>query len=282
MSRLGLSKASGSIPHRVWVRGSILLTLWSVTAWNRGTVPGITRHLVCGRLANPPPGVGAGWEGRSASQISVPLAINSWWFLLLRSEGGVFWGILRARVNGSAGELWAQEAKCPVRDAYSPQMKWMERRRKRDWGRDCLSFGLSVKSLVSSVILRKVLPAQLSLAVPCPPSVPLPLSSVLTHSSAHQTHFFPCKVAQPSCTSLTLPVLSPFQGLYIFLVYAIYNSEVRDAPGWGSVTRHSNCLLAVKGVAGVVVGATGSIGPTVLLEQQLLFRHDLLEDLLLC
>lgn len=42
------------------------------------------------------PGVSAQWEGRSASQISVPLAINSWWFLLLKAEGGVSWGILHA------------------------------------------------------------------------------------------------------------------------------------------------------------------------------------------
>lgn len=40
----------------------------------------------------------------------------------------------------------------------------------------------------------------------------------------------PCKGAQTSRTSLTLPLLSPLQGLYIFLVYAIYNSEVRAAP----------------------------------------------------
>lgn len=132
------------------------------------------------------------------------------------------WECRRAQAHG---------AKCPVRDARSPHMKWGERRRKRDWGRDRLSLGLFVKSLVSSGIFREVLPAQLSLAVLCPLSVPLPLSVVLIHSSAHQSHFLPCKVAPTSCTSLTLPVLSPFQGLYIFLVYAIYNSEVRGAAG---------------------------------------------------
>lgn len=72
-------------------------------------------------------------------------------------------------------------------------------------------------------------------------------------------------------------MLSPLQGLYIFLVYAVYNSEVRDDPAWGSVTHHSNCLLAVKGVV-----VTGSIALTVLVDQWLLFLHDLLEDLLLC
>lgn len=43
---------------------------------------------------------------------------------------------------------------------------------------------LLLKSLISNN-----LPAHLSLTVQFPLSVPLPLSPVLTHSSAHQTHF---------------------------------------------------------------------------------------------
>lgn len=72
----------------------VVLTLWAVTAWDKGTVPSIV--LEAGESSPPLPRVGARWEGRSASQSSVPLAINSWWFLLLRSEGDVSWGILHA------------------------------------------------------------------------------------------------------------------------------------------------------------------------------------------
>lgn len=233
----------------------LLLTLWSVTAWDRGTVPGILLHLVCGRLANPP-GVSVWWEGRSASQISGRLEINSWWFLLLRPEGGVSWGIWHARLNRSAGELWALEAECPVREAHCPQMKQGKRRRKRDWGRDCLSFGLSVKSLVSSGILRKVIPAQPSLAVPCPPPVPLPLS-LGPHPFWCSSNSFP-----PMPSTTTPPYLSnpscalSFSGPVHIPGLCNLQQRGKRCPQLGLSCSSRQLLISSQGVPGVVVGGT--------------------------
>uniref|UniRef100_A0A8C0UQ44 Adhesion G protein-coupled receptor D2 n=1 Tax=Cyanistes caeruleus TaxID=156563 RepID=A0A8C0UQ44_CYACU len=74
-------------------------------------------------------------------------------------------------------------------------------------------------------------------------------------------------------------VLNSLQGLYIFLVYAIYNSEVRDAPGW----IQSLLTAAVLASGGSWVLATARFNsPPVLLEPWLLFLHDLLKHLQLC
>lgn len=59
-------------------------------------------------------------EGRAASWIWVPLATNSWWFLSLRSEGGVLRGILHAWVNRSVGEHGGEGSRGAVQEMPAP------------------------------------------------------------------------------------------------------------------------------------------------------------------
>lgn len=81
----------------------------------------------------------------------------------------------------------------------------------------------------------------------CPPSVPVsPIPGLLSP-------FAPCKEHKPT---LTLPLLSPLQGLYIFLVYAVYNSEVRD--GFSPCSQQ---LCAGSRGSWVLAAAAGSTAP---------------------
>lgn len=156
----------------LWVRPllnlgqRVPLTLWSVCVGQRNC-PWHLAALGLWVTGESPPGLCS--VGREVCLLDFSSSSNQFLAVSLLRAEGVSWVILHAPVNGSTGELWAREAECPVRDAHSPEMKCGKRRRKRDWGRNHLSFGFSVKSLVLSVIFRRVLPAQLSLAVPCPP-----------------------------------------------------------------------------------------------------------------
>lgn len=50
----------------------VLLTLWSVTAWDRGTVPGIMLHFVCERLVKAPLGSVLGGKGGLLPRFQFP------------------------------------------------------------------------------------------------------------------------------------------------------------------------------------------------------------------
>lgn len=151
-------------------------------------------------------------EGSAPSWTSVSLATNSWWFLFLRSEGGVSGGILHASVKRSVGECWVRGAagpswrcRLPLNDSREAQSNFCrvpELLLRGEIEGEGKEEGLEQKppllwTLCEETFLgldfRNALLAQLSPG--CAQCLPLPLSLILNCSNTHQTHFLPWKVA---------------------------------------------------------------------------------------